>query len=92
MHFNHLNKADEHALRELVANHLRYTGSPRAKQILDEWEAYLPRFIKVMPIEYRRALHEIAVAKGLTPAAAKPEHVQSLGGGFRPAPAKVETA
>jgi len=91
VHFNHLNKADEHALRELVENHLRYTGSARAKQILDAWSAYLPKFVKVMPIEYRRALHEIAVAKGLVPAA-HAKHVQSLGGGFRPAPAKVETA
>jgi glutamate synthase (NADPH/NADH) large chain len=60
VHFNHLNKADEHALREQVEKHLRYTNSPRAKQILDNWPAYLPRFTKVMPTEYRRALQEIA--------------------------------
>ncbi|HEY0665446.1 MAG TPA: glutamate synthase-related protein [Gallionella sp.] len=60
VHFNHLDKADEHALREQIEKHLRYTGSPRAKQILGNWTAYLPRFIKVMPTEYRRALQEIA--------------------------------
>ena len=92
VHFNHLNKADEHALREQIEKHLRYTGSTRAQQILDNWNTYLPKFIKVMPIEYRRALRKIAEAKGLKPAPAKPEHVQSLGGGFRPAPAKVESA
>ena len=91
VHFNHLNKADEHALREQIEKHLRYTGSSRARHILDNWDAYLSRFIKVMPIEYRRALREIAEAKGLKPAPAKPAHVQSLGGGFRPAPAKVES-
>jgi glutamate synthase (NADPH) large chain len=60
VHFNHLNQADEHALRELIEKHLRYTSSPRAKQILDNWQAYLQKFTKVMPTEYRRALQEIA--------------------------------
>jgi glutamate synthase (NADPH/NADH) large chain len=60
VHFNHLNKADEQALREQIEKHHRYTGSPRAKQILDNWSAYLPKFTKVMPTEYKRALLEIA--------------------------------
>ncbi|HLP98063.1 MAG TPA: glutamate synthase large subunit [Sideroxyarcus sp.] len=60
VHFNHLNKADEAALRGKIEKHLRYTGSARAKQILDNWNSYLPKFVKVMPTEYRRALLEIA--------------------------------
>jgi glutamate synthase (NADPH/NADH) large chain len=60
VHFNHLNKADEFALRDQIEKHLRYTGSPRAKQILDAWSTYLPKFTKVMPTEYRRALQEMA--------------------------------
>jgi len=60
VHFNHLNKADEAALRGKIEKHLRYTGSARARQILDNWAAYLPKFVKVMPTEYRRALLEIA--------------------------------
>jgi glutamate synthase (NADPH/NADH) large chain len=60
VHFNHLDQADEHALREQIEKHLRYTGSPRAKHILDNWTAYLPKFTKVMPTEYRRALQEMA--------------------------------
>ena len=60
VHFNHLNKADEAALRGKIEKHLRYTGSARAKQILDNWNTYLPKFVKVMPTEYRRALLEIA--------------------------------
>ena len=47
-------------LRQLISNHLRYTGSSRAKQILDNWAEYLPKFVKVMPVEYRRALEEMA--------------------------------
>jgi glutamate synthase (NADPH) large chain len=60
VHLNHLGKADEAALRGKIEKHLRYTGSTRAKQILDNWKDYLPKFIKVMPTEYRRALLEIA--------------------------------
>ena len=60
VHFNHLNKADEAALRGKIEKHLRYTGSVRAKLILDNWSTYLPKFVKVMPTEYRRALLEIA--------------------------------
>ncbi len=60
VHFNHLNKADEQVLREFIRNHWQHTGSARAKDILDNWARYLPKFIKVMPTEYRRALQEIA--------------------------------
>jgi glutamate synthase (NADPH/NADH) large chain len=67
VHFNHLNKADEHALREQIEKHLRCTNSPRAKLILDNWAAYLPKFIKVMPTEYRRALQEIAAQQAKQP-------------------------
>jgi glutamate synthase (NADPH/NADH) large chain len=60
VHFNHLNKADEAVLRSKIEKHLRFTGSTRAKHILDNWKTYLPKFVKVMPTEYRRALLEIA--------------------------------
>jgi len=60
VHFNHLNKADEHVLREFIRNHMQHTGSDRARDILENWARYLPKFIKVMPTEYRRALQEIA--------------------------------
>jgi glutamate synthase domain-containing protein 3 len=57
---NHLGVADEAALRGKIESHLRYTGSARAKHILDNWKSLLPKFVKVMPTEYRRALLEIA--------------------------------
>ena len=60
VHFNHLGRADEHLLREFIENHLRHTGSARAIAILDNWVCYLPKFVKVMPTEYRRALQGIA--------------------------------
>ena len=60
VHLNPLGKADSRLLHEFIENHLRHTGSVRARTILDNWADYLPRFIKVMPTEYRRALQEIA--------------------------------
>lgn len=50
---------DEERLAQMIANHHHYTGSLRAKKILDNWEAYRPKFVKVMPVEYRRALEEM---------------------------------
>ncbi|MDO9101148.1 MAG: glutamate synthase-related protein [Candidatus Nitrotoga sp.] len=60
VHFNHLGKADEQVLRDMVTAHLRYTNSVRAQDILNNWARYLPKFTKVMPTEYRRALQEVA--------------------------------
>ena len=55
-----MTRFDEERLYQLIENHLHYTGSARAKSILDDWAAYLPKFVKVMPVEYRRALEEMA--------------------------------
>ena len=49
---------DAERLRILVERHLLHTGSPRAKQILDNWDASLAKFVKVMPVDYKRALAE----------------------------------
>jgi glutamate synthase (NADPH/NADH) large chain len=54
-----LTQFDERRLRGLIENHLRYTNSLRAREILDDWDSYLPKFVKVMPVEYRRALREM---------------------------------
>jgi glutamate synthase domain-containing protein 3 len=47
---------DVDLLREWITRHLELTGSPRAKWILDNWYARLPRFVKVFPHEYKRVL------------------------------------
>jgi glutamate synthase (NADPH/NADH) large chain len=54
-----LTRFDAERLRYLVSNHARYTGSKRAAEVLANWDAYLPKFRKVMPVEYRRALAEL---------------------------------
>jgi glutamate synthase (NADPH/NADH) large chain len=54
-----MSRFDAERLRQLITNHLQHTGSTRAREILDNWEATLPKFRKVMPVEYRRALAEL---------------------------------
>jgi glutamate synthase (NADPH/NADH) len=51
---------DKVALKTFVQKHADLTGSKKAKKILDAWEASLPKFIKVFPKEYKRALGEMA--------------------------------
>jgi glutamate synthase (NADPH/NADH) large chain len=43
-------------LRALLRNHYTFTGSASAKRILEDWDAMLPRFVKVFPRDYRRVL------------------------------------
>jgi glutamate synthase (NADPH/NADH) large chain len=47
---------DVNQLRTLIENHFVATSSPLAKRILENWEATLPQFKKVLPEEYRQAL------------------------------------
>ena len=56
--------ADEQAaLRAIVARHAELTDSTRARRILDNWQACLPLFVKVMPIDYRRSLERMRLAE-----------------------------
>jgi len=59
---------DAERLLHLITAHEAATGSVRARAILDNWEDYLPRFVKIMPVEYRRALQEIERAQACVPA------------------------
>jgi glutamate synthase (NADPH/NADH) large chain len=54
---------DDANLRRLIENHARYTGSRRAQEILEKWAQHRPRFVKVFPKEYRRALTELAASR-----------------------------
>jgi glutamate synthase (NADPH) large chain len=47
---------DIEGLRHLIARHVEFTGSPRAKWILENWSSMLPKFVKVFPHEYKRVL------------------------------------
>ncbi|MEM9104403.1 MAG: glutamate synthase large subunit [Pseudomonadota bacterium] len=54
-----MTRHDEERLYQLISNHVHYTGSSRGKDILENWTEYRPKFRKVMPVEYRRALEEM---------------------------------
>ena len=60
---DHLEMADEYILKSLIERHVRFTESPRGREILDNWASYRGRFVKVMPNEYRRVLAEMAEQK-----------------------------
>ena len=49
---------DKAALRRMIEDHLRYTGSANAARVLRTWDKMLPRFVKVMPKDYKRILEE----------------------------------
>jgi glutamate synthase (NADPH/NADH) large chain len=58
-------QTDEAILKRLIERHFKYTGSTRARNLLDDWANSRKKFVKVFPHEYRRALGEIAAAKAL---------------------------
>jgi glutamate synthase (NADPH/NADH) large chain len=58
-----MTRHDEMRLRTLIENHRRYTNSARAHDILLHWEYYIPKFVKVMPVDYRRALEAMQAAQ-----------------------------
>ena len=53
-------EADIADLKRLITNHANYTGSGVAKRILANWSTELKHFLKVMPVDYKRALAEMA--------------------------------
>jgi glutamate synthase (ferredoxin) len=55
--------AEAAELRHLVEQHLERTSSQRARQVLDAWDDYLPKFAKVIPRDYQRMLAAIARAE-----------------------------
>ena len=56
-------KEDENLLRDLIERHLKWTGSERAKQILNAWQDMMGKFVKVVPIDYRKALEKMRAAE-----------------------------
>jgi glutamate synthase domain-containing protein 2/glutamate synthase domain-containing protein 1/glutamate synthase domain-containing protein 3 len=57
-----LTSFDGHRLHHLITRHARYTGSAIAAKMLNDWQTWCPKFRKIMPVEYRRALNELKAA------------------------------
>jgi glutamate synthase domain-containing protein 3 len=64
-------EADDTLLKSLIEQHHSWTGSLRARDILDDWSSARGRFVKVFPNEYRRALGEINAARARNQTIAK---------------------
>ena len=67
-------------LRELIEQHQHSTGSTVAAKLLDDWDAALPAFHKVMPSDYKRALAEIEEEKHMASASTDGDTVDLPGG------------
>ncbi|MBA4212225.1 MAG: glutamate synthase subunit alpha [Polaromonas sp.] len=59
----HRGLSDEAQLKKLLEEHNRWTGSKRARELLDTWAQARDKFVKVFPNEYKRALGEIHARK-----------------------------
>jgi glutamate synthase (NADPH/NADH) large chain len=57
------NEEDESFVRDTVSKHVYWTGSAYARDILDRWAEFRLRFIKVLPVEYKRALQQMKLAE-----------------------------
>lgn len=69
------NKYDVLELKEMIEDHVKYTNSVKGKEILDNFETYLPKFKKIIPYDYKKMLETIAKMeqKGLNPEQAQIE-------------------
>jgi glutamate synthase (NADPH/NADH) large chain len=67
----HRGQTDEALLKKLIEDHHRWTGSLRARDILDNWSESRSKFVKVFPTEYKRALAELNAAKAADATIAK---------------------
>ena len=63
------NKYDVQELKKMLEEHVKYTNSVRGKEILENFEEYLPKFKKIIPYDYKKILNAIAKMeeKGLNP-------------------------
>ncbi|MGD2033994.1 MAG: glutamate synthase large subunit [Bacteroidales bacterium] len=53
-----VDRDDENELQTMISNHFNYTRSELAEKILVNWDEYLPKFVKIIPFEYKKILEE----------------------------------
>ncbi len=66
-----MTRFDAQRLKGLIERHLHYTNSEVARRLLADWERSLPRFVKVMPVDYQRALAEMQANQSRPPRPSK---------------------
>lgn len=75
-----MTRFDALRLRTLIERHVAYTGSERGQSILDNWATMLPKFVKVMPVDYRRALRDMKALQAKAQESNETEQQQTLEG------------
>ena len=63
-----LDEEDRETIYSMIEKHVGYTKSPKATKVLASWQEFAPKFVKVMPRDYKRVLQAIknAIAEGLS--------------------------
>jgi glutamate synthase (NADPH/NADH) large chain len=67
-----MTRFDEIRLKQLILKHKRYTNSEVAQRLLTDWANVLPKFVKVMPVDYRRALQAMQAQQSRPPGVGTP--------------------
>jgi glutamate synthase (ferredoxin) len=64
----HLDEEDRETVFQMIQKHEKYTKSQKATKVLANWQGFAPKFVKVMPRDYKRVLQAIkqAIAEGLS--------------------------
>jgi glutamate synthase domain-containing protein 3 len=57
-------KKDKQILKKLISNHHKFTNSLQSEKILKDWEANVPLFVKVIPLDYRKVLERMEMKEG----------------------------
>ena len=54
-----MTKNDELRVRLLIEQHMHLTNSSKARHVIENWDMFLSKFVKIMPVDYRRALLDL---------------------------------
>jgi len=69
---------DQQLLKDWIYRHFEATGSPRARKVLENWESMLPKFVKVYPQEYKRAMKKRAAQVSMPVMAGQPQSAPAV--------------
>ncbi|HWB08503.1 MAG TPA: glutamate synthase large subunit [Pirellulales bacterium] len=72
---------DKQTVHDLIRRHFEYTGSARGRYVLDNWPRLIGKFVKVMPLDYKRALAEIKKKASVEAHRGEPVGVLAAAGG-----------
>ena len=57
---------EEAEVKEMIQKHFDYTGSAAAEQVLNDWDGFLAKCVRVMPTDFKRVMEEMKQAAAAT--------------------------